>query len=158
MAYQLPSKHGGRTLFDDLSGLWVQIDFDQLDVKSVTPVLNSVIREVKDEEIWLAVYAPIAQTKPTHPPTTPPPSGPNFASAFKNTSNCFSSGSFQNTSEPVEMMRNVLRWELQSNLELDHPDFIATYLAEIPQVDDAATAVFKKCCDGKDPFYTTGYG
>ena len=56
------------------------------------------------------------------------------------------------------MMRNVLRWELKSNLELDHPDFIATYLAEIPQVDDAATAVFKKCCDGKDPFYTTGYG
>ena len=56
------------------------------------------------------------------------------------------------------MMRNVLRWELKSNLELDHPDFIATYLAEIPQVDDAATAVFKKCCDGKDPLYTTGYG
>ena len=92
-----------------------------------------------------------------HPSTTPPPSGPNFASAFKNTSNSFNSGGFQNISEPVEMVRNVLRWELKSNLELDHPDFIATYLAEIPQVDDAATAVFKKCCDGKDPFYTTGY-
>ena len=60
----------------------------------------------------------------------------------------------QNTSEPIEKVRAVLRCELDSNLELDHPEFDVTYLA-VPQVVDAATAVFEKCREGEDPLYTT---
>ncbi|KAI9783317.1 MAG: hypothetical protein M1816_001415 [Peltula sp. TS41687] len=49
-------------------------------------------------------------------------------------------------------------FELNSNLELDHPDFIATFLAVIPQVEDAATAVFNKDCKGEDPMYKSDDG
>lgn len=52
-------------------------------------------------------------------------------------------------------MRDVLRFELNSNLELDHPEFDATYLV-VPQVEDAATAVFRNCREGEDSLYTTG--
>lgn len=52
-------------------------------------------------------------------------------------------------------MGGVLRCELNSNLEFDHPEFDVTYLA-VPQVVDAATAVFEKCREGEDPLYTTG--
>ena len=55
-------------------------------------------------------------------------------------------------------MRDVLRWELNSSLELDHRDFITTFLAENAQVEDAATAVFDKCREGDDPLYKSGDG
>ena len=52
-------------------------------------------------------------------------------------------------------VRSVLRCELNSNLGLVHPEIEVTYLA-VPQVVDAATAVFEKCREGEDPLYTTG--
>ena len=54
-------------------------------------------------------------------------------------------------------MGRVLRYELNSNLELDHTEFNVTYLA-VPQVVDAATTVLEKCCEGEDPLYTSGDG
>ncbi|KAI9747071.1 MAG: hypothetical protein M1815_004670 [Lichina confinis] len=82
----------------------------------------------------------------------------NFASSVRDTPNSFSSGGFKNTSEPALKVRDVLRWELNSSLELDHRDFITTFLAENAQVEDAATTVFDKCREGDDPLYKTGDG
>ena len=156
-AQELQSKLSNTTLSDDLAAIYPQVILAAFNIDCIIPLCTLVIDKAADKAIWNAVFDLIAQTKPTRLPTTPPNSGPGFASAFRNTPNTFNSGGFQNTSEPVERVRDVLKWELNSNLELDHPDFIATYLGEIPQVEDAATAVFDKCCEGEDPLYTTGY-
>lgn len=74
----LQSRHGDGTLGGDLGGLFSRIDSNQLDIKSVALLLKAVINGAKDEDIWVAVYALIALTKPTHLPTTPPRSGPSF--------------------------------------------------------------------------------
>lgn len=75
-AEQLPSRYESGSLVGDLASLFSRIDSNQLDVKSVTPLLNVVIRRAKDEDIWEAVFDLIAQTKPTGRPITPPRSAP----------------------------------------------------------------------------------
>ena len=52
-------------------------------------------------------------------------------------------------------MRYVLKYKLNSNLEFDYTEFDVIYLAVL-QVVYVATAVFKKYCKGKDPWYTAG--
>lgn len=59
-----------------------------------------------------------------------------------------------NTSEPIEKVRDVLRCELSSNLELDHPEFDATYLA-ILQVVDAANCGLREVSWGRGPLVCT---
>lgn len=49
----------------------------------------------------------------------------------------------------------MFRCKLNLNLKFDYIKFDIIYLA-IPQVLNAATMIFKKCCKGKDLLYTTG--
>lgn len=151
----LPSSRGGKSLLDDLSKLIVAVIADDFDIERIIPLLQAVLSKESDYVIWGKVYAVVTESTPPRPPTTPPCSHPSLPSYVKDTPNCFNSGGLQNTSEPVEKVRDVLRCELNSNLELDHPEFDVTYLA-VPQVVDAATAVFEKCREGEDPLYTTG--
>ena len=154
----LPSGRGGKSLFDDVSKLMVAVIADDFDIERIIPLLQAVLSKESDYVIWDKVYAVVTESTtppPPPPPTTPPCSHPSFLSYIKDTPNCFNSGGLQNTSEPVEKVRDVLRCELNSNLELDHPEFDVTYLA-VPQVVDAATAVFEKCREGEDPLYTPG--
>ncbi|KAI9805204.1 MAG: hypothetical protein M1825_001040 [Sarcosagium campestre] len=94
----------------------------------------------------------------TSPPSTPPPSRHIVTSLFKDTLNRYNSGGLHNTSEPVDKVRDALKWELNSRLELDHPNFISTFFDYIPQAEDAVTAVFKLCQQGKNPWYKPGLG
>lgn len=54
-------------------------------------------------------------------------------------------------------MGHVLRYKLNSNLELDHIEFNVTYLA-FSQVVDVATVVFEKCCKEENPLYIADDG
>ena len=82
-------------------------------------------------------------------PTTFPYSHSTFPLWIKDTPSRFTTGRLQNTSEPVEKVGHMLRYELNLNLELDSTKFDIIYLA-IPQVVDAATAIFEKCYKGED--------
>lgn len=152
----LPSSCGGKSLLDDLSKFIVAVIADDFDIERMIPLLQAVLVKESDYLIWDKVYTVVTEsTPPPRPLTTPPRSHPSFPSYAKDTPNHLNSGRLQNTSEPVEKVRDVLRCELNSNLELDHPEFDLIYLA-VPQVVDAATAVFEKCREGEDPLYTTG--
>lgn len=151
----LPSNRGGKSLLDDLSKLIVAVIADDFDIDRIIPLLQAVLSKESDYFIWDKVYAVVTEsTPPPRPPTTSSWSHPSFPSYVKDTPNRFNSGGLQNTSEPVEKVRDVLKCELNSNIELDHPEFDVTYLA-VPQVVDAATAVFEKCREGEEPLYTT---
>ncbi|KAL9097357.1 MAG: hypothetical protein Q9163_006361 [Psora crenata] len=152
-AQELPSKVSNTTLSDDLATIYPQVRFGEFDIYWIIPLCKLVIDKASDIAIWKAVFGLIAEA--TRPPTTP---HSGFTSSVKDTPNSFNSSSFQNTSEPAEKVKAVLKGELDSNLELDHNEFNGTYLVEIPQVDDAATTVFKKCCEGDDPLYKIGDG
>lgn len=158
VAQELRSKISSTTVSDDLATIYPQVGSDGFNIQWITPLCGLAVDKASDEAIWEAVFDLIAQTRPTHRPiTTPSRSGLRFTSAFQSTPNAYNSdGLLHNTSEPVEKVRGVLKWELKSNLELDHPEFDATYLAGIPQVEDAATAVFNKCREGENPLYMTG--
>lgn len=54
-------------------------------------------------------------------------------------------------------MKGVLRYELNSNFELNYAKFNIIYLA-IPEVVNAVTKVFEKYCENKDSLYTTSDG
>lgn len=153
----LPSCRGGKSLRQDLSKIVLALDVDDFDIERIISLLQAVLSKESDDVIWDKVYAAVTESMPPGPPVTPPCSHPSFPSHIKDTPNRFNSGGLQNTSEPVEQVKDVLRCKLNSNLELDHPEFDVTYLA-VPQVVDAVTAVFKKCCEGEDPLYTTGDG
>ena len=158
VAQELPSRASNATLSDDLAAIYSQVRSVAFNIDWIVPLCTLVIDKASDEAIWTAVFDLIAQTKPTDRPITPSPSRPKFTSSIKDTPFSYNSSTIQNTSEAVADVRNVLRWELNSSLELDHPEFITTFLAENAQVEDAATAVFDKCREGDDPLYKTGDG
>lgn len=90
-------------------------------------------------------------------PTTPLYSHPTFFLYVKDIPNCFNYGGQQNTSESVKKLRRMLKYKLNSNLELDHTEFNITYLT-VSHVVNAATAVFEKCCKEKNPLYKADNG
>ena len=128
---------------------------DDFDIRQIIPFLQAVHIKKSDNVIGDKVYAVVAEYTHPHLPTTPPYSHPTFPSYVKDTSSRFTTGGLQNTSEPVKQVGRVLRYKLNSNFELDHTEFDVTYLA-VPQVVDAATAVFEKYCKGENPLYTAG--
>ena len=154
-AQELHSRMSDTTLRHDLAIMYSRIGSDGFNIQWIIPLCALVINNTSEEVIWKAVFDLIStQTELIDQPITPPPPTQSFTSSVKDTPFSFNSGCFQNISETVEMMRNTLKWELNSSLELDHPQFHDTYLAGIPQVEDAAIAVFNKCQEGKDPWYT----
>lgn len=89
------------------------------------------------------------------PPTTPPYSYLTFFSYVKDTPSYFNFGKLYNISEPVKKIGHMLKYELNSNLELNHTKFDIIYCAVL-QIIDAATAVFEKCYKKKDFLYIVG--
>ncbi|KAI9808663.1 MAG: hypothetical protein M1825_003814 [Sarcosagium campestre] len=160
VALELSSRISSKTLAGDLAALFRKLISDGSDIRSVAPLLNAVIRRAKDESIWEAVFDLIAKTGQTENPITPT-SVLNFAPLIKDTPWPIHSGNLQNisepvTSEPVEFVKQVLKLELNSSLELEHPKFFNTYFPQIAEVTDAARMVFQECQKGRNSLYTIG--
>ena len=148
----LRSKIGVGPLRIDIASLDTRFNLDQLGITLIRPLLKLVVNRRSDAEVWAALYDLVLQASLTHlRPTTP--DRPRIASLFQGTPNSYKSGSLQNTSMPVERVKEALKCELNSSIELNHPNFIATFFAKDRQVEDAANAVFKKCCEGEAPVF-----
>ena len=147
----LRSKIGVGSLKLDVVSLEDRVFSNQLSITLIRPLLKLVVSRRSDAEVWAALYDLVLQANLTLPrPTTP--DRPSIASLFQGTPNSYKSGSLQNTFMPIERVKEALKFELNSSIELNHPNFIATFFKD-RQVEDAANAVFKKCCEGEAPVF-----
>jgi hypothetical protein len=67
----LPSRNSRGTLLGDLSGYVTLVDSNNFDIKSAIPLVERVVENAPDVEIWSAVFDLVAHTssKPITPPT-----------------------------------------------------------------------------------------
>jgi ankyrin repeat protein len=59
----LPSRNGHETLRGDLSGYVTLVDSNNFDIKSAIPLVERVVNNVPDVEIWSAVFMVDADSK-----------------------------------------------------------------------------------------------
>jgi hypothetical protein len=67
----LRSHHGRGSLFGNLSRFNSVVDSDDFDIKSVAPLLEKIINNAPDAEIWYAVYDLVAESRPPQAITPP---------------------------------------------------------------------------------------
>lgn len=125
----LPSIIESKSLCKDPSKLIQIVDANDFDIRQIIPLLQAVYIKESDYVIWDKVYIVVAEYTSPRLPTIPPYSYPTFPSYIKDTPSHFNSGKLQNTSEPVKKVGRVLKFELNSNLELDYIEFDIIYLA-----------------------------
>ena len=66
----LPSRSNRGTVLGDLSGYVTLVDSNNFDIKSAIPLVERVVKNAPDVEIWNAVFDLVAHTSPK--PITPP--------------------------------------------------------------------------------------
>ena len=139
----LPSRTGRGTLSGDLSRFYSVVDSDGFDIERTIPLLNAVLHNAQDEDVWDKVYTAVTES-------TPPPRPVPYIDQtpwLRNTS------SFVNSSEHRKYMDNVLKDELGSSLYIGVPGFYEAFFGEVAELESMAKAVFKKCQEGKSPLY-----
>ncbi|KAI1744015.1 hypothetical protein F4680DRAFT_408192 [Xylaria scruposa] len=138
-SHSLRSKTGRGTLDYDLSRLQSVLWRSPPDTKLnyVNPILNAVIANRPDKEIWDAVYDAVAKS-------TPPPQS-NASSPW-----------FSDSSEHHEDIDVALERELVQ-LHPGIPSFCETYFGRVAGLDAACKSVFKKCTEGSTPLFDNGW-
>ncbi|RYO97370.1 hypothetical protein DL765_011214 [Monosporascus sp. GIB2] len=102
-ARHLRSKTGHGTLRSDLLRLNSAVDFDNFDFDRIKPLLNAILANKLDKDIWDAVYDAVTES-------TPPPWP--IASSLQQTPWLRNISSFANSSEHRGYMNDALKEEL----------------------------------------------
>ncbi|KAI9772444.1 MAG: hypothetical protein M1840_000647 [Geoglossum simile] len=144
----LPSPSGRGILLVDLSEFISSVVSGNFDAKSAIPLLNKVINQASDTDIWVAVSVLV-----TH--STPPPRPSPYSNRTPITFN--TSTSF-NTSEYRKDFDDTLKNELKSSLHIDIPGFFDVFFGVVTNLESVAEAVFRKCREGDNPLYKEGNG
>jgi Fungal protein kinase len=139
----LPSPNGRGILLSDLLRFASLVVSDDFDIKLVIPLLNKVVDEAPDADIWGAVYGLVTES-------TPPPRPLPY---LDRTPISFNTGSLANTSEYRKHFDGALKDELDSSLYIDIPGFFDTFFGELTSLESVAEAVFRKCKEGENPLY-----
>lgn len=142
----LPSWTRG-TLRGDLLRLESSLESGDFDFERVRPLLQAVVANKPDEEIWTQVYH--AVTEHASPPR-PIASRPNEAPSS------FNMGSTVNSSECRIDTDDVLKEDL-GPMYVDIPLFHEAFFGRIPELERTSRAIFDKCCEGSDPFFSKGW-
>ncbi|KAH7636131.1 hypothetical protein B0T09DRAFT_33389 [Sordaria sp. MPI-SDFR-AT-0083] len=146
----LPSNTGRGTLLDDVlrclpvltpSNLY-NFDSDQFE-----PLLNAVLANKPDDEIWRQVYCAVTETTPPPRPT---------ASYLLQTPWSINTSSFANSSELRKHVDVVLKDELGS-IYIDVPNFHDIFFGRVAGLKTASEAVFNKCTEGSEPLFRSGW-
>lgn len=148
VCFELPSGRGHGTLFDDLLALLSEVRSSLFEINRLRPLLKAIHDEQPDETIWNKVYDAVTETTP--PPRLPLPL--LQTPLLRNTS------SFVNSTEYRKHVDAVLKEELGAMMYADIPGFYEKYFGTIEWLEPAAQAVFAKCKEGEDPFYSEETG
>ncbi|KAI0544594.1 serine/threonine-protein kinase Sgk2 [Xylaria curta] len=137
-SHSLCSKTGRSTLDYDLSRLESVLGASspKIELDYIKPLLNAVITNKPDKEIWDAVYDVIAKL-------TPPPQS-NTSSPWV----------------PDSEHHEDIDAALEKELVQLHPgisSFCETYFGRVAGLDAAYKSVFKKCTEGSTPLFDNGW-
>ncbi|EKG09044.1 hypothetical protein MPH_13974 [Macrophomina phaseolina MS6] len=168
-ALNLLSDDGG-LLGSALYHLYARLSTSKTDVKHTAQLVRDVVAGENDATIWTTVYDLIRQTQPAAPtitsttsvpttrPETPPPSAPSTIRSVKDTPWTIKSGSLISTTETRKEVDPLLKFEVEQNLIVDHPDVFDAYFGRVAQLSDITTAVFEACRLANPPMHTDGAG
>ncbi len=121
----LPSRNGHGTLLGDLSGHITLVDSNNFDIISAIPLVERVINNAPDVEIWSAVFKLIAQTRPKA--ITPPTA---FESAVFDTPLRSSSASQRGIEQTHDEVDQRILEELAGRVYYDVGGFHERYFEE----------------------------
>ena len=155
-ALELRSRTQSGSLFDDITSLSMLISSKSRTPTLAAPLLQLVIKQANDEDIWYSVFDLIDRTQITRP-TTPPPSAPALP-PFKQTPWSHNTGSLADTAELRSHMDDLLKQELLPSLRLDVSDLQCACFWHVTGLDELAKAVFDRCQKGDTPLYKEGVG
>ncbi|OTA98042.1 hypothetical protein M426DRAFT_326299 [Hypoxylon sp. CI-4A] len=143
----LRSKTGHGTLRSDLLRLNSAVDFDDFDFERIQPLLDAVLSDKSDSEIWDQVYNAVADSTP---PPRPIVSSLQQTPWFRNTS------SFVNSSEHRKYVDDVLKEEL-GLMYVGLPDFYNTYFKDVADLDTASETFLNQCIESSEPLFENGW-
>ena len=158
VAFSLCSKTGNGNIRSELSTLVVRVQSGDFNYEHYRELSQLVIKKAPDVDIWNHVFELITRTKPAPQPATPPPPLLPFSSSFEQTPWSYSTGMFADTSEYRNNVDAALKEELLPNLRLDIPDFHRVLFRQVPQLEELANEVFKKCQGGENSLYQISTG
>ncbi|WVO17060.1 hypothetical protein L204_104747 [Cryptococcus depauperatus] len=147
----LQSKTPGHdTVKDDISRLISSVLSKDFDFDCVRSLLEAALADnLEDALIWDRVADAAAALS-----VTPPPRSMTLSS--QQTPRVHSTGAIVNSSERRSDIDPVLRRELEQ-LDVEVPNFHATFFGRVADLERAAAAVFQSCTSGSDPLFQNGW-
>ncbi|KAI1313249.1 serine/threonine-protein kinase Sgk2 [Xylaria venustula] len=144
----LVSKTGRGTLRSGLLRLISAVTSDDFDFDHIKPLLDAVLAEKFDNEVWDQVCLAVTES-------TPPPR-PIASSSIQQTPWLRNTGSFANSSEYRQDVDRVLKLEL-GPLYVGVPRFRETFFGAVADLQTASELFFKKCIEGNTPRFRRGW-
>ncbi|KAH8755415.1 hypothetical protein F5883DRAFT_571360 [Diaporthe sp. PMI_573] len=143
----LCSKKSHNTLQSALLRLISAVASGHFDFDHIRPLLNAVLTDKADSEIWDQVNNAVTES-------TPPPRP--IASSLQQTPWLRNTSSFANSSEHRKYVDDVLKEELGS-MYVGLRDFDQTYFGDVADLETASEAFFKQCTKGSNPLFDDGW-
>ncbi|KAI0514649.1 hypothetical protein F5B22DRAFT_226061 [Xylaria bambusicola] len=142
----LPSRTGRGTLRTDLLRLEASLDSGELDLNHIRPLLDAVLTNASDTDIWEQVYHAVTESTPPRKPI----------SSILQTPWRLNTSSVVNSSEKRDQMDKLLSDEL-GVMYIDVPYFYEAFWGGIPQLETASEMIFQKCTQGMQPPFREGW-
>lgn len=155
-ASALPSTMATGFLHGEILSLLVRLTSGDVEIEQITRLVNYVITQVDDIQVWTEVYNVIVRTKPVQP-TTPPRPALSFPSSFKQTPWSFNTN-FVDSSELRKDIDPILRNELDDSLTIDHPEFMHAFLGKVTRLDEIVDIILLNGQRMDPPLYQNGTG
>ncbi|WVN88062.1 uncharacterized protein L203_103261, partial [Cryptococcus depauperatus CBS 7841] len=138
------------TIRDDILRLKSAASPDDFYFNPIIPLLEAALADnLEDALIWDRVADAAAALN-----ATPPPRSMTLSS--QQTPRVHYTGGIVNSSERRSDIDPVLRRELEQ-LDVELPNFHATYFGRVADLEAAAAAVFQSCTSGSDPLFQEGW-
>ncbi|KAF7877418.1 hypothetical protein EAF04_001095 [Stromatinia cepivora] len=143
----LPSRITNGNLRHDLAGALYRVGIKSFDCNRIKPLLNAVLSNKPDQEIWEQVYEALTES-------TPPPR--SIASVYQQTPSTHITSSVVNSSEYWEDVDSLLNQELD-RIYVDVPQIHEKFFWGVEKLETTSQAFFEKCKIGTDPSFCEGW-
>ncbi|KAI0443368.1 hypothetical protein F4803DRAFT_313051 [Xylaria telfairii] len=146
VSHFLRSRTGRGTLKADLLQLHASLEYGELDLNRIRPLLNAVLTKASDTNIWEQAYYVVTESTPPRKPI----------SSIQSTPWRLTTSSVVNSSKKRNQIDEILRNEL-GVMYVDVPNFYEAFWGSIPQLETASEDIFQKCTQGPQPLFQQGW-
>lgn len=117
------------------------------DIDRIRPLLDAVLADKPDSQIWDHVYTAVTESTPPR----------LITSSLQQTPSLRNTSSFVNSSEHRKYVGDVLKEELGGALYVGLRDFEQTYFGDVVDLETVSEAFFEQCIKGDDPLFDDGW-